>query len=86
TVVILFGIFLLRGLKIATTAPDGRARLLAVGVTTMVVGQALINLSVVLGLLPTKGIPLPFISYGGSDLLVMLLGVGLLLNVSQYTD
>ncbi|MDA2914010.1 putative lipid II flippase FtsW [Acidobacteriia bacterium AH_259_A11_L15] len=86
TVVILFGVFLLRGLKIATTAPDGLARLLTVGVTTMVVGQALINLSVVLGLLPTKGIPLPFISYGGSDLLVMLLGVGLLLNVSQYTD
>ena len=82
----LFGVFLLRGLRIADGAPDGLGRLLAVGVTTMVVGQALINLSVVLGLLPTKGIPLPFISYGGSDLLVMLLGVGLLLNISQYAD
>ena len=52
----------------------------------MVMGQALINLSVVLGLLPTKGIPLPFISYGGSSLLGMLLATGVLLNISQHAD
>lgn len=85
-VVVLFGVFAWRGLRIALGAPDGLSRLLAVGVTTMVVGQALINLSVVVGLLPTKGIGLPFISYGGSGLLVMMLGVGLLLNVSQHVD
>ena len=85
-VVVLFGLFAWRGLRIALNAPDGLARLLAVGVTTMVVGQALINLSVVLGMMPTKGIGLPFISYGGSGLLVMMLGVGLLLNVSQQMD
>lgn len=85
-VVILFGLFAWRGLRIAMAAPDGVARSLAVGVTVMVVGQALINLSVVVGLLPTKGIGLPFISYGGSGLLVMLLGVGLLLNISQHVD
>jgi len=48
-----------------------------------VVGQALVNMSVVLGLLPTKGIPLPLISYGGSSLFVTLVGVGILLNISQ---
>ncbi len=85
-VVVLFAVFFWRGWNIAAQAPDGLGRLLAVGVTTMVVGQGLINLSVVVGLLPTKGLPLPFISYGGSDLLVMLLGVGLLLNISQYAD
>lgn len=84
--VVLFGLFCWRGLRIAARAPDGLARQLAVGATVMVVGQALVNLSVVLGLLPTKGISLPFISYGGSGLLVMLLGVGLLLNISQYVD
>lgn len=84
--VILFGLFCWRGLRIGARAPDGLARQLAVGTTVMVVGQALINLSVVLGLLPTKGISLPFISYGGSGLLVMLLGVGVLLNISQYVD
>jgi cell division protein FtsW len=50
------------------------------------VGQALINLSVVLGMMPTKGIPLPFISYGGSSLFAMLLATGVLLNLSQQTD
>jgi cell division protein FtsW len=67
-------------------APDQFGRLLAIGITTMVVGQALINLSVVLGLLPTKGIPLPFVSYGGSSLLGMLLATGVLLNISQHAD
>ncbi len=85
-VLLLFGIFAWRGIRAALAAPDDFGRLLAVGITVMVVGQALINLSVVLGMMPTKGIPLPFISYGGSSLLVMLLATGVLLNISQHAD
>jgi cell division protein FtsW len=85
-VIALFAVYGWRGFVAAMKAPDQFGRLLALGVTTMVVGQALINLSVVLGLLPTKGIPLPFISYGGSSLLGMLLATGVLLNISQHAD
>jgi cell division protein FtsW len=67
-------------------APDTFGRFLGIGITTMVVGQALLNLSVVLGLVPTKGIPLPFVSYGGSSLMGMLLATGVLLNISQHAD
>jgi len=80
----LFAVYGWRGFLAAMKAPDQFGRLLATGITTMVVGQALINLSVVLGLLPTKGIPLPFVSYGGSSLLGMLLATGVLLNISQH--
>jgi cell division protein FtsW len=73
-------------LRASLAAPDDFGRFAALGITTMVVGQALINLSVVLGLIPTKGIPLPFISYGGSSLLVMLLATGVLLNISLHAD
>jgi len=65
---------------------DDFGRLLAIGLTVMIVGQALVNMSVVLGLLPTKGIPLPFVSYGGSSLLVNLVAVGILLNISQQSS
>ena len=65
---------------------DYFARFLAVGITAMVGVQALFNISVVLGLLPTKGIPLPFISYGGSSLFITLASVGVLLNITQQTD
>ncbi|HEY2119438.1 MAG TPA: putative lipid II flippase FtsW [Candidatus Acidoferrum sp.] len=82
-VISLFAVFAWRGLRAAFNAPDGFGRLLALGVTAMVVFQALINFAVVLGMMPTKGIPLPFVSYGGSSLLVMLLATGVLLNVSQ---
>jgi cell division protein FtsW len=85
-VLALFAWFGWRGLRIALQAPDEFGRYLALGITILVVGQALINLSVVLGLMPTKGIPLPFISYGGSSLLVMLLATGVLLNISQHAD
>ena len=84
-VVVLFAIFAWRGLRTAFNAPDGFGRLLALGVTAMVVFQSLINFAVVLGMMPTKGIPLPFVSYGGSSLLVMLLATGVLLNVSQQS-
>jgi cell division protein FtsW len=82
-VISLFAVFAWRGLRAAFNAPDGFGRLLALGVTVMVVFQALINFAVVLGMMPTKGIPLPFVSYGGSSLLVMLLATGVLLNISQ---
>ena len=62
------------------------ATLLAAGLTLAIVVQAFINVSVVVGLLPTKGIPLPFLSAGGSSLLFTLLAVGLVLNVSQHAD
>jgi cell division protein FtsW len=79
----LFAIYAWRGMRAALEALDPFGRLLALGVTTMVASQAMINLCVVLGMVPTKGIPLPFISYGGSSLLVMLLATGVLLNISQ---
>lgn len=85
-VVALFAIFLWRGLKFALKTGDPYARLLAVGITAMIVVQALFNISVVLGMLPTKGIPLPFISYGGSSLAISLASVGVLLNITQHTD
>jgi cell division protein FtsW len=73
-----------RGLRIALRAPDSFGSFLALGLTTMVAAQAFFNISVVLGLLPTKGIPLPFVSAGGSSLLINLVGMGILLNVSQH--
>lgn len=86
TIVCLFGIFLWRGIRAAIRTDDPYARLLATGFTAMIVVQALFNISVVLGLLPTKGIPLPFVSYGGSSLAISLACVGVLLNITQQTD
>jgi cell division protein FtsW len=86
TVVLLFVLFLWRGMRIARQAPDRFGSLLAVGFTTMLVAQALFNISVVLSLVPAKGIPLPFISYGGSSLMLSLLAVGALLNLSHYGE
>jgi cell division protein FtsW len=82
-VITLFAVYAWRGLRAAFNAPDGFGRMLALGVTAMVLFQSLINFAVVLGMMPTKGIPLPFVSYGGSSLLVMLLATGVLLNISQ---
>jgi cell division protein FtsW len=65
---------------------DDFGRFAALGITVMIVSQTMINLCVVLGMMPTKGIPLPFISYGGSSLLVMLLATGILLNISRHAD
>jgi cell division protein FtsW len=85
-VLALFALYGWRALVAAMKAPDDFGRYLGIGIATMVVGQALINLSVVLGLVPTKGIPLPFVSYGGSNLIGMLLATGVLLNISQHAD
>jgi len=84
-VLALFGVILWRGLRAAAGCGNEFGRLLAIGLTVMLVGQALVNISVVLGLLPTKGIPLPFISYGGSSLVMSLMAVGILLNISQQS-
>jgi len=85
-VLVLFAVFLWRGLRTSMRAPDLFGFYLAMGITMMVCVQAFINMSVVLGLLPTKGIPLPFLSYGGSSFVVMLASVGILLNVSQQSS
>jgi cell division protein FtsW len=81
-----FSVVTWRGLRTALRAPDRFGAFLAIGLTTMVAFQAFFNISVVLGLLPTKGIPLPFVSYGGSSLLINLVGMGILLNVSQHAS
>jgi cell division protein FtsW len=85
-VLVCFCVITWRGLRTALRAPDRFGAFLAIGLTTMVAFQAFFNISVVLGLLPTKGIPLPFVSYGGSSLLMNLAGVGILLNVSQHAS
>jgi cell division protein FtsW len=83
-VLICFSIVAWRGLRVALRAPDAFGAFLALGLTTMVAIQAFVNISVVLGLMPTKGIPLPFVSAGGSSLVINLVGMGILLNVSQH--
>jgi cell division protein FtsW len=85
-VLVCFCVITWRGLRTALRAPDRFGAFLAIGLTTMVAFQAFFNVSVVLGLLPTKGIPLPFVSYGGSSLLINLAGMGMLLNVSQHAS
>lgn len=73
-----------RGLKIAKNAPDRFSKLTAVGITSWIVVEAFINISVNIGLMPVTGITLPFISYGGSSLIATLLGAGVLLHISKY--
>ena len=86
TIVLVFALFLWRGIRTALLAPDRFGMLLSLGIVTSIVAQALFNISVVLSLVPTKGIPLPFISYGGSSLVPTLAAVGILLNVSQHAS
>src|SRR5215471_3130896 len=85
-VVTLFAVFLWRGMRASARSEDVFGRYLAVGITSMVVLQALINISVVLGMMPTKGIPLPLVSYGGSSLFVTLACVGALLNITKQAE
>jgi cell division protein FtsW len=79
-----FGVIFWRGLRASFRMGDDFGRYLALGVTIVVVVQGLINMSVVLGMMPTKGIPLPMISYGGSSLLSTLALLGMLMNVSEH--
>jgi len=83
-IVACFCVIAWRGFRAAVLAPDRFGAFLAIGLTTMIVLQAFFNISVVLGLVPNKGIPLPFVSAGGSSLLINLMGMGILLNVSQH--
>jgi cell division protein FtsW len=84
-VIAVFGVIFWRGVKAAQAAPDRGGYYLAMGITLMLVLQAMLNIGVALGCLPTKGVPLPFLSYGGSSLVVNLFALGLLLNVSQHS-
>jgi cell division protein FtsW len=85
-VVVAFGLLLWRGAKAAVNAPDRFGSLLGIGLITGIVVQALFNISVVTSILPAKGIPLPFISYGGSSVLVTMAAVGLLLSISRFAQ
>lgn len=85
-ILILYFLIAWRGLKIAARVDDVFASMLAVGITGMVVIQAIINMGVVTSLMPVTGITLPLISYGGSSLLINLLGLSLLLNISRYVE
>jgi cell division protein FtsW len=85
-IVICFCVIAWRGMRTALRAPDGFGAFLALGLTMMIVLTAFLNMSVVLGLMPTKGIPMPLVSFGGSSLLINLLGLGVLLNISQHAS
>jgi len=81
-IIILFGVLIMRGIKIALDAPDFYSTYLALGISTLIGLQVIINMGVVMGLLPTKGLTLPLLSYGGSSLVVNLLSIGILLSIS----
>lgn len=83
-IILLFAFFCFRGFRVALHAPDLFGRFLALGGTLLIGTEAVLNMGVVMGLLPTKGLALPFLSYGGSSMVVSLLIVGVLLNVSSY--
>lgn len=83
-ILVAFGLLLWRGTRAAFLAPDRFGMLLGIGIITGIIVQALFNMSVAIAILPAKGIPLPFISYGGSSIIVTLFAVGILLNISQH--
>lgn len=85
-VIILFAIFIWRGVIIAMKAPDMFGSLIAIGITSVIGFQAIINIAVVTASIPTTGMSLPFFSYGGSALLILLINVGILLNISRYSS
>lgn len=84
-VLLLFALLLWRGIRIALGAPDLFGSFLAVGIIAMIAIQVMINIGVVTGLMPVTGITLPFLSYGGSSLTLMLLAIGVLLNISRHS-
>ena len=86
TILLLFTVIFWRGIVIATKTPDGFGKLLAIGLSLLITVQAFINIAVATGSLPTTGIPLPFISYGGSSLITSMIAAGILLNISRYRE
>jgi cell division protein FtsW len=84
-IILLFALLLWRGIRIALGAPDLYGSFLAVGIIAMIAIQVMINIGVVTGLMPVTGITLPFLSYGGSSLTLMLVAIGVLLNISRYS-
>ena len=84
--ILLFLVIAWRGYRVARMAPDGFSQLLATGCTTWIVFQSMLNIGAVSGSLPFTGVPLPFISYGGSSLVISLAAVGLLLNISKHAN
>jgi len=86
SIIILFVLLGYRGYKIAREAPDDFGKYLATGITTWFILQAFVNLAAILGLIPLTGVPLPFISYGGSSLVISLAAVGILLNISKFRN
>jgi cell division protein FtsW len=84
-VLFLFLVFAFRGFKIARQAPDIFSKLVAVGITAWIIIQALVNIGGITAIIPLTGVPLPFISYGSTAMVVSLMGVGILLNISRYT-
>lgn len=83
-VIVLFGIFVFRGFMISFKAPDRFSTLLASGMTMIIALEAFINIAGVMGLIPLKGLALPFLSYGGTSLIMSLCAVGILLNISSH--
>ena len=83
-IILLFLYFLFKGLKIARSAPDDFSKILATGITAWIGGQAFLNIASMVALVPLTGIPLPFLSYGGSSLVMVLTACGILLNISKY--
>lgn len=85
SVVLLFLAFAMRGFKIAKNAPDFFSRMAAIGITSWIVLQAFINIAAITSLIPLTGVPLPFISYGGTSLVFTMFAAGVLLNISKYS-
>ena len=85
-VIIMYGLIVYRGYKIARNAPDTFSQLLAIGIVTWIAWQTFVNLGAMMAILPLTGVPLPFISYGGTSLIAFLAGVGILLNISKHSE
>lgn len=84
-IILVFAFIILRGLKIAKLAPDTFGRLVAIGITAWIFFQMFINLAAMFSIIPLTGVPLPFVSYGGTSLIILLGAIGVLTNISKYT-
>jgi len=82
--ILMFGYFIFRGLRIAMNAPDKFSKVLAVGISAWIGGQAFLNIASMTALVPLTGIPLPFVSYGGSSFIMVMTACGILINISKY--